>query len=200
MARPEKRVWDPKLISRELYPIRKDIFLFLWSFLWQIAFSCIQKGAFYDRLPFMDKSRQYIQMCKRSKEIQSLWQPKTGDFYADIGSEVHCYFPDSSKTGAIKSGFGITTGKKVTTISPLVWLPKLEQLIEAAQVQGCCFRDTSFQFYEWVKLPYGKGTIPANKLFISLEQVWLAFIMKTRFGKIWEDGGWNSVTLLTLHS
>ncbi len=148
----------------------------------------------------MDKSRQYIQMCKRSKEIQSLWEPKAGDFYADMKDDVHCLSPDSQKAGMIRNGFGITSGKKVTTLSPLAWLPKLDQLIEAAQIQGCCFRDTSFQFYEWVKLPYGTGGGPANKCFSSLEQVWLAFIMNTRFAKIWENGAWKSVELLPAYS
>lgn len=154
----------------------------------------------YVRLRFMDKSRQYILMCKRSKEIQSLWEPKTGDFYADINHEVHCYFPDPTRTETIKSGFGISSGKKVTTLSPLAWLPKLDQLIEAAQIQGCCFRDTSFQFYEWVKIPYGKGGTPANRYFSSLEQVWLAFIMNTRFSKTWADDEWKSVELLPVYS
>ena len=148
----------------------------------------------------MDKSRQYIQMCKRSKEIQSLWEPKAGDLYADMKDDVHCLSPDSQKAGMIRNGFGITSGKKVTTLSPLAWLPKLDQLIEAAQIQGCCFRDTSFQFYEWVKLPYGTGGGPANKCFSSLEQVWLAFIMNTRFAKIWENGAWKSVELLPAYS
>ena len=139
-------------------------------------------------------------MCKRSKEIQNLWEPKTGDFYADMKSEVHCFFPDPARTGAIRSGFGITQGKKVTTISPLIWLPKLDQLIEAAQIQGCCFRETSFHFYEWVKLPYGKGGTPANRFFSSLEQVWLAFIMNTRFSKTWEEDEWVSVNLLPVYS
>ncbi len=155
---------------------------------------------FYGRLPFMDKSRQYIEMCRRSKEIQSLWNPKAGDFYKGLTGDVLCYVPGTSKNETIRKGFEIKAGNKVTTLSPLIWLPKLDQLIEAAQIQGCCFRDISFQFYEWVKLPYGNSGTPANKHFTSLEQVWLAFIMNTRFARIWDDEMWQNVPILPSYS
>jgi hypothetical protein len=138
----------------------------------------------------MDKSRQYIQMCKRSKEIQNLWQPKAGDFYVDSGSKVLCWIPGSPKAPSIRKGFAVVPGDKVTRISPMYWLPKLDQLIETSQFPGSGFRDISFVFYEWVKVPYGPDAQPANKFFTSLEQLWLAFIMVKKFSKIWESGEW----------
>lgn len=148
----------------------------------------------------MDKSPQYINMCKTSKEIQSLWEPKAGDFYSDTKGSVLCISPDFMKSGTIRRGFGIIQGEKVTTIAPVVWLPRLDQLMEAAQTGRCCFRDTSFQFYEWVKLPYGAERTPADKHFSSLEQVWLAFIMQTRFAKTWIQDFWKNTTLFPVHS
>ena len=138
----------------------------------------------------MDKSKQYIQMCKRSKEIQSAWRPKAGDFYADMNNSVVCWFPDPTRSPVIKNGFGIKAGEKVTTLSPLTWMPKLDQLMEEAQILGSGFRQVSFVFYEWVKLPYGDSEIAASKFFASLEQVWLAFIMNKKFIKVWRDDDW----------
>lgn len=143
----------------------------------------------------MDKSRQYIQMCKRSKEIQVLWQPKVGDFYADSDQTIRCWIPGASPFQAIRNGFAIEPGDKVTRISPLIWLPKLDQLIEMSQVRSAGFRDMSFVFYEWVKQPYGQNNRPANRVFISLEQLWLAFIMNRKHLKHWMDDNWQPSSL-----
>ncbi|MBU1169983.1 MAG: hypothetical protein KKD44_10515 [Proteobacteria bacterium] len=138
----------------------------------------------------MDKGRQYIQMCKRSKEIQSIWTPKAGDFYANSDNTVLCWIPGAPQSGIIKNGFKIEPGAKITRIDPLVWLPKLDQLIEISQVPGTNFRDITFVFYEWVKRPYAQKKQAANLFFSSLEQLWFAFIMTRKFSKAWTGEGW----------
>lgn len=130
-------------------------------------------------------------MCQRSKEIQLLWQPKAGDFYADSKGEVQCWIPGSAKAPSIRKGYAVVPGEKVTRISPMVWLPKLDQLIDASQLPGSGIRDISFVFYEWVKIAYGPDDEPANHFFSSLEQLWLAFLMVKKFSKIWADEEWH---------
>jgi hypothetical protein len=141
----------------------------------------------------MDKTRQYIQMCQRSKEIQGLWTPRTGDFYADPNMKVRCWIPDSAPYRTIRKGFAIRTTGNLTRLIPLVWMPKLDQLIEISQIRGKGFRDMSFVFYEWVKEPYGEDGRPANRQFASLEQLWLAFIMNRKHLKHWQDDHWAAL-------
>lgn len=141
----------------------------------------------------MDKSRQYIQMCKTSKEIQGMWKAKAGDFYVNSNDKVLCWVPGPDPSAHIKKGFGIETQGKITRISPLAWLPKLDQLIELSQSPGTGIRNISFIFYEWVKRPYGKQDKPVNKFFSSLEQMWLAFIMFKKFSKTWQGDGWTGI-------
>jgi hypothetical protein len=93
----------------------------------------------------------------------------------------------------IRNGFGITPGEKVTSMTPLIWLPKLDQLMEEAQLPGMEFREMTFVFYDWVKHPYGRGGLPAGKHFSSLEQVWLAFIMMKKHNKLWANDNWHSM-------
>ena len=138
----------------------------------------------------MDKSRQYIQMCKTSKEIQSLWLAKAGDFYVNSNNKVLCWIPGPDHSPRIKHGFGIESQGKITRISPLTWLPKLDQLIYTAQLPKTGIRNISFIFYEWAKRPYGRQDEPVNRFFSSLEQMWLAFIMFKKFSKIWHDEMW----------
>lgn len=130
-------------------------------------------------------------MCKRSKEIQAQWAPKAGDFYADMDSSVLCWVPGGAQSRSIKNGFGIESGKKVTRIYPLVWLPKLDQLIELSQIPGTGFREVSFEFYEWVKRPYGTKQQPANRFFDTLEKLWLSFLMNRKYLKYWINEDWG---------
>lgn len=139
----------------------------------------------------MDKSKQYIQMCQTSKEIQNAWHPKTGDFYSDTKGNVNCWTPKAKGAEIIKKGFGVVTQNNVTTLSRLVWLPALDQLIDLSQTTGKGFRDITFDFYEWIKKPYSQNTTAAEKLFSSQEQLWLAFVMATKFNKYWSEHRWS---------
>ena len=132
-------------------------------------------------------------MCKTSKEIQSLWKAKAGDFYVNSNNKVLCWVPGPGHSPQIKHGFGIETQGRITRISPLIWLPKLDQLIEAAETPSTSIRNISFIFYEWVKRPYGRQEKPVNRFFSSLEQMWLAFIMFKKFSKTWENDDWVSL-------
>lgn len=93
----------------------------------------------------------------------------------------------------MKDGFRIDSGDELVRIEKYFWLPRLNQLIEIAQCDNRAFCDISFKFLDWLKLPYENST-PANKIFTSIEQMWLVYIMKTRFGKKWIQNNWLSST------
>jgi|GEM_PF-705718 len=140
----------------------------------------------------MDKSSRYIEMCKGAREIQETWNHKTGDIFATDAGEVLFWVPGKYGAPEIKKGFGVTRSDKVVTLARYTWLPRYSQLIEAAQDEsGVNFRDVTFHFYTWLEAPYGSGTIKLPKeLFTSNEQVWLAYVMEKRYGKVWTGEEW----------
>ena len=38
----------------------------------------------------MDTSPEYINMCRKAKELQKMWKPETGDFYKLSGHFITC--------------------------------------------------------------------------------------------------------------
>lgn len=140
----------------------------------------------------MDKSIRYIKMCKGAREVQASWDHKTGDLFATEEGEVLFWVPGKYGAREIRKGFGVTRHDKVVTLARYTWLPRYSQLIEAAQTgSGACFRDVTFHFYTWLETPYGPDATQLPKmLFTTNEQVWLAYIMDRRHGKVWSGSAW----------
>ncbi len=138
----------------------------------------------------MDKSRQYIQMCKTSKEIQSKWEQKPGDFFIDFNNNIACWTSTDKDTFQIKNGFKIQSNDSIITLEKFFWIPRLAQLIESAQLSKKSYRDTSFDFFEWTKKAYTPDSKPANIIFSSIEQLWLGYVMEKKFSKKWAKGLW----------
>ncbi len=140
----------------------------------------------------MDTSEQYIKMCD-CPEIQELWGVDDGDFLAShkiegIGAKYkyitwclcdYCNVADSYGTLEIDS-----ENKK-----GYVWLPRQDQLQEMANSCDCtdplCLM---LDFHKWVvNLPN-----PSPPYTDSFEQLWLAFVMKEKFGKEWDGNEWTA--------
>jgi len=141
----------------------------------------------------MDISPKYIKMCKKAEEIQKLWRPKLGDFVWGI--------PDSdgeptvsvclSVTYSAYERFGLVDVavadlwdeyKEIDfewwNKEKLVWLPRQDQL------QKMCEPPLDIllmEFWEWLT-KYDVGV-----KYDSLEQLWLAYVMVKRYGKVWDD-------------
>ena len=71
-----------------------------------------------------------------------------------------------------------------------IWLPRLDQL--QAMVGGL-----EHGFIDWVKwlgniygFNYGDKPNGHLQIFSSWEQLWLAFVMSEKFGKIWSENSW----------
>jgi hypothetical protein len=138
----------------------------------------------------MDKSTEYISMCGNATEIQQQWDPGHGDFYVDQNGRVTCWVSNVKRVKKIKRGFGVHPENGVIRLTRYIWLPRLNQLIEMAQEQGKRFELTTQDFFDWVKMPYQRASECPNKLFPSLEQLWLAYVMKRKLGKIWNGSEW----------
>lgn len=138
----------------------------------------------------MDKSRRYIELCDRAREIQRLWVQKYGDFYIDENDRITCWIGDPSQARRFKKGFAIRTQGEIIRLARYIWLPRQDQLIEMAQVKGRTYDSIVLDFYSWTKTGYGRDKELPGKQFTSMEQIWLAYVMQRKFAKKWTGQAW----------
>ena len=111
----------------------------------------------------MDISKQYIEMCD-CPEIQG---------------QVNLI--PLMLTGAPTDNNGIVLGVRNLDIIGGVWLPRQDQLQEmVAQDGNLPVWKVEEWFHNWIP----RGARPE-----SFEQLWLAFVMKEKYDKVW-DGKW----------
>jgi len=135
----------------------------------------------------MDKSSAYIRMCDKADEIQQQWVPTHGDFFVGQGGEVECWVDKIHDQRRMSGNWEVReTADGVIKVSRYVWLPRLDQLMELAQVPSMRFEKVTQLFFDWTRTRYPGLNGEARKVFSSLEQTWLAFIMQWKFGKNWD--------------
>lgn len=136
----------------------------------------------------MDISKEYILMCEKSKEIQENDGKKYNNIYYDINNEK-----------IINSYDYINCSDKFLRLS-LVWLPHQDQLQDIIKDKYIMLQDMILVFYDFSnsKYTYRKitgytnQTIGADRAyyFNSMEQLWLAFVMKEKYNKFWNGTDW----------
>lgn len=122
----------------------------------------------------MDKSKEYVRMCRKAKEIQESWVAEVGDFwtYGDGGSSVSIMCYDEC--------FGVQKEEGQ------IWLLRQDQLQELVGLkEGEIIWSTYCdRLYHWLvkeeRPHYAK----------TEEQLWFCFVMKTRFDKVWDGNDW----------
>ena len=133
----------------------------------------------------MDTSKQYIEMCD-CPEIQTGRTLGSGD----------CYYQrlDKAQSGGFQEGVGIEElhndyGSLVESgPGRVVWLPRQDQLQEMVhklredKKQFSGNHGLLCRFAAWVD---EDSNLPCA----SMEQLWLAFLMREKYDKVW-DGKW----------
>jgi len=123
----------------------------------------------------------YRFMCEKAKEIQELENNILND----------CYYYE------IKGNYGkelriVICGKEGFSIRPKgIWLPSQDHLQELCVFT--CITNVISLFYSFV---YGKGYLKDKSpawIFNSMEQLWLAFVMNRKYGKIWDNEVWVEI-------
>ena len=127
----------------------------------------------------MDKTLEYVQMCRKSQEIQKLWEPSNGDFFHEMTD-------DKPPIWGIYTWVGGHTNKK--TPHKRVWIPRQDQLQDMVidtyrqQWQDSVMLGLMEEVVSWGKqLPYA-----------SMEQCWLCFVMHVKYSKVWTGAEWVS--------
>ncbi len=128
----------------------------------------------------MDTSKTYIKLCEKAEEIQGLIAPlniRKPDYQSQCGA-------DMSKSG---DWWHLNT-----------WLPRQDQLQEMIDfevfqnVNDLEHKEFNINDFVWF-CEFGYGNIfkkQPKEVFTSMEQLWLAFIMKVLYSKVWDDNKW----------
>ena len=128
----------------------------------------------------MDTTKTYILMCEKAVEVQELWEVLDGDFF----------YRDDSFSIVSHLNWKYLNQQKRLRFLRYIWLPRQDQLqgmikdrykvnygIDLYHLIKC------FQIFQ-VKHTGGLGLT-------SMEQLWLAFVMKEKFNKTWNGSEWK---------
>lgn len=124
----------------------------------------------------MDNSKEYIKMCEKATEIQKLRDNKKwvdGDFFIDT---------------VLKSRLLVSVHSNYIAEPYLqnhsIWLPRQDQLQDMVKYS---LGELHYRFYGYIqKLGYDtENWTTAFTKFASMEQLWLAFVMKEKYSKQW---------------
>lgn len=145
----------------------------------------------------MDKTKIYIKMCEKSTEIQKL-RPN------DLKSSYMNWFCVIRENGEPAEPFGFY-GQYCLDYLEEVWLPRQEQLqkmlitdkkfIDSWVGEKDCKKvslDTLIYAFYRESLDFDRDDehIGLKFAFSSMEQLWLAFIMKEKYNKTWNGEDW----------
>ena len=152
----------------------------------------------------MDTTEQYIKMCEKAEEIQLLrreerhkdtgkWQE--GDFWRTVFRfDKGAYVVSRPSDAWADEPFYLHHPPES------IWLPRQDQLQEMASATNLQdLFELFLNFYSeykdhpnldedggyWEMFEYGKH-------FTSMEQLWLAFVMSVKYGKIWDGEKWQT--------
>ena len=144
----------------------------------------------------MDTSEQYIKMCEKAEEIQGV--AKRGD---DWHPHDYWYFPAGSK-----NEYGYSSEAEIAVIGDAedcghclsyycdqlpdaIWLPRQDQLQEMIYPHEGRDYSPLFELDSWhEKIFRNKKYFDG---FASYEQIWLAYVMFEKYGKVWNGGTWS---------
>ncbi len=147
----------------------------------------------------MDTSETYIKMCD-CEEIQKEWHPRDWDFVLtkDLWPKVFggddyvwCLLPEDIADSGVYGSYA--TDKGIGGYPGYIkhWLPRQDQLQEMVGGLEKGFID----FPKWLENTYGLnyGDYPNGHLciFKTWEQLWLAFVMKEKYNKVWDGEEWG---------
>jgi len=135
----------------------------------------------------MDTGKTYIKMCKKAEEVQGIAEVQNydshGNYYADDRTMVSWFYCDC----------GIFVDSRHDDY--VIWLPRQDQLQEMVIEKGEWITDEiyrlvcDFSTFVEVICVMGRGDYRLRD-FKSYEQLWLAFVMREKYGKVWNGEDW----------
>jgi hypothetical protein len=126
----------------------------------------------------MDITYKYIEMCKKAEEIQNNWKPEFGDFYVSMAGGL------TSESQTINSELELKMPYMIQIKA--VWLARQDQLQMIINDQYAASWDLAVEFANAL---IGDKADYFEK-FLSMEQLWLAYVMNQKFSKRWNGKDW----------
>ena len=124
----------------------------------------------------MDTTKQYILMCEKAKEIQELPMKKNGNFYVDFMGDIQIYMEKDNDWDWQKN--------------KEIYLPRQDQLQEMVK-DSLDRKLTKFCVFSMNNLKATPMMDRPNIKFDTMEQLWLAFVMKKKYNKVWNGTDWE---------
>ena len=150
----------------------------------------------------MDATNRYAMMCQKAFEIQNLWVPKQCDFIInneDLEEGLSFCRPAESIVQVVNMYYQEQDGEQyLQELEDLkeqaLWLPRQDQLqkiIEPdnSRVYSIMSKVTENRYYDYSK----NAIVTAPEIFYSMEQLWLAYIMKEKYNKVWNEEEWITI-------
>jgi len=145
----------------------------------------------------VDISIEYVKMCKQAVEIQKQFVPDQSSFLWDYAPRAG-YDQDKYKFVEYRELIHQLVFRTYDDHEwSCVWLPRQDQLQEMVIERGKCSPNKdvalSYMFHNWIteedgrSFGFGKAVFPDP----SMEQLWLAFVMKKNFKKVWNGENWR---------
>ena len=130
----------------------------------------------------MDTSKEYIKMCEGAEEIQKIARDKC--YRLNKGYDAVMHFIEDTRTELQEDGFyqGIW-----------VWLPRQDQLQEMMKGKPDHLLIILVNWTQDNIKYYKSGRIKKLYPTKSMEQLWLAFVMKEKFNKAWDNKEWSNL-------
>jgi len=132
----------------------------------------------------VDTSETYIKMCEKARRIQDYWLTE------------ECSEAESSEYGGLfwnKQTREVFITTEWDEWEHSIWLPRQDQLQEMVAIPKTASLPTVTQlilFYRFWEREDGAQGLPYFAYFTSMEQLWLAFVMKEKYNKIWNGDEW----------
>ena len=162
----------------------------------------------------IDTTEKYIKMCEKAIVIQRYWIPMEGDFITTSNGiivlstnimgfhwhECHLHeiripvckpieitFERNKLSDTINFKYAEFNIKQIH--NP-IWLPRQDQLQDMVELTGYKENDKTVDL--WILGDFTEFTGNNWKTFVTMEQLWLAFVMHKKYGKVWDDeqGNW----------
>ena len=123
----------------------------------------------------MDTSEAYVKMCEKAEEIQLDFRPQDGDYIVEV---------IQSPRNVLMSIFVHPHHRRY------IWLPRQDQLQEMISEHWNLTYSYGLveRFANWLrssKVGYYEN--------LSMEQLWLAFVMSQKYNKVWDGEEWVKV-------
>ena len=147
----------------------------------------------------MDSTNRYAMMCQKAIDIQTLWMPRPCDFiidHEDLEGGFSFCSPAASIVQVVDIFIGAPDSEDYKQESEhlknnSVWLPRQDQLQKImepddSKVHSIINMVVESRYYESSKGDH----VAAPHIFYSMEQLWLAYVMKEKYNKTWNEENW----------